>query len=115
MEFEHQVDLVKYLQGNWQRDDNKIAFTIENAFNVVPYMVDPSTIVPVGFGIMSINKNDVSGNWRLSGQVFGYLSDIVLLEDNLFVIEVNPNSVILPVYGMYNNPFRVTFNRNPLR
>jgi hypothetical protein len=106
--FKHETDVVKFLQGAWQREDEKVSFNISNSYTV-GNINGAGKLTETTF---TIDFNPQINKWELSSFVFGKDSQVVQADENSFTIIVLPNTVFIPdIPNVTMNPFKVTFLR----
>ena len=86
-----EVEIMKSLQGNWHRADEKISFVIEGK-----NIKDIDGIVEIKESEFLLDFNDKNQKWQLTAGVFGDGSAIINLNKDAFTILITDGQKILP-------------------
>ena len=116
MKFQHEVELLKYLDGTWVREDNKLTLTIFSGhiMRVITITYPPGDFIDSSIysqKLFSVKFDSKINSWRISGIFFGDGSVMSDITEDSFHITVNPNTIFVPAHSQQFKEFKVAFNR----
>ncbi|MCD6010662.1 MAG: hypothetical protein K0Q79_524 [Flavipsychrobacter sp.] len=87
---DNEIDILKHLQGSWQRADKKISFTIDKS-----RVNDIKSTVEITDTDFLLDFNVANLKWQLTAPVFGVGSAIINFEKKSFTILVRDGEAIM--------------------
>ncbi len=88
---DNEVAIIKHLQGDWQRADEKVSFTITGC-----YITNIKSMVEISEANFLLDFNKTNLKWQLTAPVFGVGSAIVNFEKKSFTILIRNGEDIIP-------------------
>jgi hypothetical protein len=87
-----EAEIIEHLQGDWERADKKVSFTIFDG-NSIRNIKSDTEIKETEF-LLDFNPENLK--WQLSGILFGTGSPLINFEKDSFTILIKPNTTIVP-------------------
>jgi len=105
---DNEIEIIKHFQGEWERTDKKVSFTIFDGCNIkniksIKEIKEPSFL---------LDFNTTNLKWQLTGQLFGIGSALINFEKKNFTILIRDGRTIVPeiiITEVFHQ--QVTFNK----